>query len=106
DDGGLAVRNATRDHRDRLPGPALPLAPQPPLPMLGGYRELESQWTNLGVDVAVEVSGSPRALHDAIRAARFGGTVCLLSYYSGDAAGVRLGEEFHVNRLNLISCRA
>jgi threonine dehydrogenase-like Zn-dependent dehydrogenase len=75
-------------------------------PVLGGYTELETQTGNLGVDVAVEASGSPRALQDAIRATRFGGTVCLLSYYASDAAGVHLGEEFHLNRLRLVSCRA
>jgi threonine dehydrogenase-like Zn-dependent dehydrogenase len=75
-------------------------------PVAGGFTEAETQTGGLGVDVAVEASGSPRALHAAARATRFGGTVCLLSYYPADAAGVYLGEEFHVNRLRLVSCRA
>jgi len=74
--------------------------------LMGGYTERLTQLTELGVDVAVEASGNIHALHDAIRATRFGGTVCMLSFYGGDSAGLRLGEEFHVNRLNLISARA
>ena len=75
--------------------------------VVGGYVEAPTQWGGLGVDVAVEASGSPRALQDAIRATRFGGTVSLLSFYGGsEAAGLRLGEEFHLNRLSLVSCRA
>jgi threonine dehydrogenase-like Zn-dependent dehydrogenase len=57
------------------------------------------------VDVAVEVAGSAQALHHAIRATRFGGTVCVMSFYGKDAAGLRLGDEFHVNRLRLVSAR-
>jgi threonine dehydrogenase-like Zn-dependent dehydrogenase len=72
----------------------------------GGYWEGVTQSGQLGVDVAVEVSGSSRALHDAIRATRFGGTICMLSYYGRDATGLHLGEEFHVNRLHLVSARS
>ncbi|MFL5758970.1 MAG: zinc-binding alcohol dehydrogenase [Xanthobacteraceae bacterium] len=74
--------------------------------LVGGYRERATQVSNLGVDVAVEASGSIQALHHAIRATRYGGTVCVLSFYGGDSAGLRLGEEFHINRLQLISARA
>ncbi len=74
--------------------------------LLGGYWEAPSQTGQLGVDVAVESSGSIQALHHAIRSTRFGGTVCVISYYGGDAAGLRLGEEFHINRLKLVSARA
>ena len=105
-DSGMAVRRATLAYRNSLPGPSVPLRPVESVPLLGGYREVPTQWSNLGVDVAVEVSGNPRALHDAIRATRFGGIICLLSYFGGEATGLRLGEEFHVNRLTLISCRS
>ena len=53
-------------------GPAAPIGPVDPVPLIGGYREVPSQWGNLGMDVAIEVSGNTRALHDAIRATRFG----------------------------------
>lgn len=74
--------------------------------LVGGYQERETQISDLGVDVAVEASGSISALQHAIRATRFGGTVCVLSFYGGDSAGLHLGEEFHVNRLQLVSARA
>jgi threonine dehydrogenase-like Zn-dependent dehydrogenase len=73
--------------------------------IIGGYWERATQHGQRGVDVAVEVSGSPRALHHAIRATRFGGTICLLSFYGNEAAGLRLGDEFHVNRQRLVSAR-
>jgi threonine dehydrogenase-like Zn-dependent dehydrogenase len=100
-DAGLAIRHLTGWRGD---------AGTPPSPerrrVRGGYWEAVTQTGQLGVDVAVEVSGSSRALHDAIRATRFGGTICVLSYYGRDAAGLHLGEEFHVNQLRLISARA
>jgi threonine dehydrogenase-like Zn-dependent dehydrogenase len=50
--------------------------------------------------------GSTVALHQAIRATRFGGTVCVLSLYGREAAGLFLGDEFHVNQLRIVSARA
>jgi threonine dehydrogenase-like Zn-dependent dehydrogenase len=100
-DAGLAVR--------RLTGPRVGADVPSPVERVrvrGGYWETPTQTGQLGVDVAVEVSGSSRALHDAIRATRFGGTICVLSYYGRDAAGLHLGEEFHINRLKLVSARA
>lgn len=98
-DAGWAIRAMTG------PGANAPVW-EPGPRILGGYREDLTQVGEHGVDVAVETSGSTRALHDAIRATRFGGTICLISYYGGEASGLFLGDEFHVNRLNLISCRA
>lgn len=71
----------------------------------GGYREAPTQVGQRGVDVGVEASGNPGALHQTIRATRFGGTICLLATYGGDSTGLRLGEEFHRNRLQIISSR-
>ena len=73
--------------------------------VLGGYWEVPTQFGQRGVDVAIEASGSIPALQHAIRATRFGGTICMISYYGGDATGLRLGDEFHVNRQQLISAR-
>jgi 2-desacetyl-2-hydroxyethyl bacteriochlorophyllide A dehydrogenase len=56
-----------------------------------------------GVDVAIEVSGSDRALQDALASAGLGGTVVAAGFYQGGAANLRLGEEFHHNRLSLVS---
>ncbi len=99
-DVGLAIRGMT----GLADPPTLNHAPAPRV--LGGFREETTQTGQRGVDVAVEVAGSAQALHHAIRATRFGGTVCVLSFYGRDAAGLRLGEEFHINRLQLVSARS
>lgn len=101
-DVGLAVRDLSRHAHELDTSPERPAGE----PIVGGYRERLSQFTDLGVDVAVEASGNTRALHDAIRCTRFGGTVCVLSFYGGEGVGLRLGEEFHINRLQLVSARA
>jgi threonine dehydrogenase-like Zn-dependent dehydrogenase len=54
-----------------------------------------------GVDVAIEASGNYRALHEAIRVTAFGGLTVPLAFYEGEAAGLRLGEEAHLNRATL-----
>jgi threonine dehydrogenase-like Zn-dependent dehydrogenase len=56
-----------------------------------------------GVDVAIEVSGSDRGLQGALAAAGLGGTVVAAGFYQGGAGHLRLGEEFHHNRLSLIA---
>lgn len=56
-----------------------------------------------GMDVAIEVSGSYGALQGALAAAGLGGTVVAAGFYQGGAVSVRLGEEFHHNRLSLIA---
>lgn len=99
-DSGLAIRKLT------YTGDRTPVAPSRGARIIGGYTEDTTQLSQLGVDVSIEVSGSPRALHDAIRATRYGGTICVLSFYGKDSAGLHLGEEFHINRLNLVSARA
>lgn len=101
-DAGLAIRQLT------TPAGWTPPTPDPArgVRLVGGYRERDSQISNLGVDVAVEASGSIQALHQAVRSTRFGGTICMLSFYGGESTALRLGEEFHINRLQLISARA
>jgi 2-desacetyl-2-hydroxyethyl bacteriochlorophyllide A dehydrogenase len=56
-----------------------------------------------GADVCIEISGSYRALHEAIRTCAPGGRVVAAGFYQGDALGLRLGEEFHHNRVQLVS---
>ena len=56
-----------------------------------------------GVDAAIEVSGSDRGLQDALAAAGLGGRVIAAGFYQGGAANLRLGEEFHHNRLTLLA---
>lgn len=57
---------------------------------------------NRGADVAFEASGTSQALHDAIRSVAYSARVVALGFYQGDAAGLRLGEEFHHNRVNVV----
>jgi len=59
-----------------------------------------------GADVVLEVSGHYGALQGAIRCAHMGGTVVTMGYYQGSAVPLQLGEEWHHNRLNLVSSMA
>jgi 2-desacetyl-2-hydroxyethyl bacteriochlorophyllide A dehydrogenase len=56
-----------------------------------------------GIDVAIELSGSYVALHEAIRCVGPGGTVVAAGFYQGGGDGLRLGEEFHHNSVRLIA---
>lgn len=97
-DAGMAIREISGSAGPDVEAPA-------PERILGGYREVPTQYGQRGVDVAVEVSGNTQALHQAIRATRFGGTICMISFYGGEAAGLMLGDEFHINRQKLVSAR-
>lgn len=55
-----------------------------------------------GADVCFEVSGSPLALNEAIRAAAYSACVVAMGFFQGEATGLYLGEEFHHNRINVI----
>jgi threonine dehydrogenase-like Zn-dependent dehydrogenase len=68
-------------------------------------QEVRRLTDRLGVDVALEVSGNPAALHQAVRATRFEGTVGVIASYAGGAEALRLGDEFHWNAVSLVSCR-
>lgn len=59
--------------------------------------------TNGGVDATIECSGNYSKLHQAIRATRQGGRVVCVGFYSGDALGLYLGEEFFHNRISLLA---
>jgi threonine dehydrogenase-like Zn-dependent dehydrogenase len=59
-----------------------------------------------GVDVAIDTSANPRALHEAIRCAAQCGLVVSVGYFSGEASGLFLGEEWHHNRITMRSSMA
>jgi threonine dehydrogenase-like Zn-dependent dehydrogenase len=61
---------------------------------------------NSGVDVALETSGSGRALHEAIRCIRQCGTIVHVPWGPRDASTLHLDEEFHLNRPTLIGSQA
>jgi threonine dehydrogenase-like Zn-dependent dehydrogenase len=52
--------------------------------------------------VAIEISGAHPALHQAIRSVTVAGRVVAAGFYQGDGMGLRLGEEFHHNRVELV----
>jgi 2-desacetyl-2-hydroxyethyl bacteriochlorophyllide A dehydrogenase len=56
-----------------------------------------------GVDISIDVSGTDRGLQGALAAAGLGGRVVAAGFYQGGAGNLRLGEEFHHNRLSLIA---
>jgi threonine dehydrogenase-like Zn-dependent dehydrogenase len=60
-------------------------------------------WSGGGVDAAIELSGSDRALHEATRAVVVDGTVVASGFYQGGAEHLRLGEEFHHNRVRIVA---
>jgi threonine dehydrogenase-like Zn-dependent dehydrogenase len=59
-----------------------------------------------GVDVSVETAGNARALHQAIRALAFGGTVAITGWYNEFTGGLDLGREAHFNRPTFVFTRA
>lgn len=56
-----------------------------------------------GVDSAIELSGNDRALHEAVRSVVVEGTVVASGFYQGGAEHLRLGEEFHHNRVRVVA---
>lgn len=64
---------------------------------------IKSADAHRGVDIAIEVSGHYPALHEAMRSVRMGGTVVAAGYYQGGATPLRMGEEWHHNRITMIS---
>ncbi|UNN05225.1 zinc-dependent alcohol dehydrogenase [Rhodococcus opacus] len=61
------------------------------------------QDSGIRADVVIEASGNYEALDEALRAARMHGTVVVVSSYGNQDAGIRLGHEFHRNRLTVLS---
>ncbi len=55
-----------------------------------------------GADVCLEVTGNYRALHEAIRSVAYSSRVCTAGFMQGEGLGLRLGEEFHHNRVQLV----
>jgi threonine dehydrogenase-like Zn-dependent dehydrogenase len=61
---------------------------------------------NKGVDVAIEISGSAAALNEAVRCVRQSGLVVASAFYQGGAEALRLGAEWHHNRVTMRSSMA
>ncbi|GAA1960056.1 zinc-dependent alcohol dehydrogenase [Microbacterium deminutum] len=71
----------------------------PSSPVAETIRELTG---GRGADVAIEISGNARALHEAIRSVAYNSRVVAAGFLQGDAVGLRMGEEFHHNRVQLV----
>lgn len=56
-----------------------------------------------GADACIELSGSYAALQEAIRTCGYNGRVVAAGFYQGDGGALRLGEEFHHNRVELVA---
>ncbi len=70
-----------------------------------GY-EIKAASPHRGADVAIEASGRYDALHQAIRSVRKAGQVVTVGFYQGGAEALRLGEEWHHNRVTMVSSMA
>lgn len=57
---------------------------------------------NRGADVVIEMSGSHDALHEATRTAAFSSRVVASGFYQGPGTSLRLGDEFHHNRISIV----
>lgn len=68
--------------------------------------EIKRLMDQVGPDVVIEASGSYKALHECIRCVHYAGLVVPLAYYQGESAGLRLGEEWHMNRITMRSSRS
>jgi 2-desacetyl-2-hydroxyethyl bacteriochlorophyllide A dehydrogenase len=72
-------------------------------PRDGSAAEKIKEMTNgRGADVTIEVTGSAKALHEAVRAAAYSARVVALGFFQGESQGLLLGEEFHHNRISLV----
>lgn len=65
-------------------------------------EEIKRITDHRGADVVFEVSGSPAALNEAIRAAAYSARVVSMGAFQGEARGLYLSEEFHHNRINIV----
>jgi 2-desacetyl-2-hydroxyethyl bacteriochlorophyllide A dehydrogenase len=66
-------------------------------------EEIKALTENRGADVCIEISGSYGALHEAIRSTTYNSTVVSAGFFQGEGTGLFLGEEFHHNRVRVIS---
>lgn len=69
----------------------------------GGAGAYIRELTDGGADSAIELSGADRALHEAVRSVVVEGLVAASGFYQGGAANLRLGEEFHHNRVRIVA---
>jgi threonine dehydrogenase-like Zn-dependent dehydrogenase len=64
---------------------------------------LKGETGGRGADVCIEVSGSATALAEAMRTVAYSSRVVAMGFFQGELRGIQLGDEFHHNRIELIS---
>ncbi len=65
-------------------------------------EQIRTMTGNRGADVCIEASGAYPALHEAIRSAAYSAKVVTLGFFQGPGQGLFFGEEFHLNRINVV----
>ena len=68
----------------------------------GAAEAIKARTDGRGADVCIEVSGAAPALAEALRSVAYSARVVAMGFFQGEVAGLRLGEEFHHNRVQLI----
>lgn len=77
-------------------GANLAIAPE------GAAERIKAETGGRGADVCIEVSGAASALAEAIRAVAYSARVVAMGFFQEEVSGLRLGEEYHHNRVQLI----
>lgn len=73
-------------------------------PTAGPVAEIiKNETGGRGADVCIEVSGAAAALAEAIRAVAYSSRVVAMGFMPGEARGLFLGDEFHHNRVEVVS---
>lgn len=68
--------------------------------------ELKRATNRVGVDAAIETSGSEQALQQALRGLGYGGTIAFVGWARAFSGTLNLGREAHFNNANLVFSRA
>ncbi|MCA1654075.1 MAG: zinc-binding dehydrogenase [Sphingomicrobium sp.] len=72
-------------------------------PTAGSIAEtIKARTGGRGADICIEVTGAPAALAEAIRTVAYSARVVAMGFFQGEAP-LPLGEEYHLNRVQLIS---
>lgn len=73
-------------------------------PTAGSVAEIiKGETAGRGADICIEVSGAAPALSEAMRTVAYASRVVAMGFFQGELRGVQLGDEFHHNRIELIS---
>jgi threonine dehydrogenase-like Zn-dependent dehydrogenase len=73
-------------------------------PKAGSVAEIvKGETGGRGADICIEVSGAAPALAEAMRTVAYASRVVAMGFFQGEARGLFLGDEFHHNRIELIS---